>query len=178
MRSAERVASPAQQEPPGVLGPPAAIRRRCHQITSALVVVMGLSTGCNATFYHGQRPIYPELGDKVDTLQPTLRWERAEDSQATYDLAVVVARDNWQKNTDDSYYREGLRDPEYRIEEPLKPSQIYYWAVRVRRGSDVTAWSSYETTHNSGLWTTTKSALHYYFTTPATPLAPVPATSN
>ncbi len=41
------------------------------------------------------------------------------------------------------YYREGLKEPEHKLEEPLKPHRGYYWSVRVRRGENVSDWSRF-----------------------------------
>lgn len=130
-----------------------------------------LLAGC--TTFHGQHPLHPAVGDVVDTLQPTLRWEPAAEPGVTYDLVVARAKssETFGKDTERSYYREALKEPEHRIEQPLVPDQRYYWAVRIRRGDQVTGWSDYDHWVFWGLGKTTTYGLHSYFVTPKTTLA-------
>ena len=53
------------------------------------LVLAGLLAGC--TTFHGQRPISPDVGGRIDSLQPTLRWEPAEGADVAYDLVVARA---------------------------------------------------------------------------------------
>ncbi len=95
---------------------------------------------------YGLRPEYPVQVrgvDKVDSLQPELRWEsfpRQEDlendpeladhiSDVTYDLRI------WKKISypyELIYRMEGLVHPYHTVQNSLEPSSEYIWAVRAR----------------------------------------------
>ena len=40
-------------------------------------------------------------------------------------------------------YAKGLAQPSWQPEQPLEPDQRYFWSVRLRRGEDVSSWSTY-----------------------------------
>jgi hypothetical protein len=134
---------------------------------AAGIALAGLLTGCSTI--HGQGPLGPNVGERVGTLQPTLRWEPVVGTDVTYDLVVAraISTEAFRPDTEDSYYREGLKEPEHRLERSLLPGQRYYWSVRVRRGGDVTGWSNYDHWVFWVVGKTTTYGLHYHFTTPA-----------
>ncbi len=133
------------------------------------VVLAVLAGGC--TTFHGQHPIAPSVGGRADSLQPTLRWEPAEGAGATYDLIVAraISTEVLRSDAERSYRRFALTASEHRIEQPLLPGERYFWAVRVRRGEQVTGWSNYDHWVFWGLGKTTTYGLHYSFVTPSTP---------
>jgi hypothetical protein len=128
--------------------------------TAALV-----SAGCAVqTPVSGFRPVYPDVTasfgnrapdfldwTKVDSLQPTLRWQafpgehqRFAGGQVTpfvavdptsvrdvrYDLRIWTVRG---RSPGDLVYEiDGLTEPSYKAERPLQPDTEYYWSVRAR----------------------------------------------
>ncbi len=102
---------------------------------------------CSWTTIHGVTPISPEAGrdPAVETLQPTFRWEPVAEQDARYDFIIyesyggVIAAVGREV-----YYREGLQEPEYTLEDPLQPKHKYYWSIRVRRGEEVSEWSRFD----------------------------------
>jgi hypothetical protein len=139
------------------------------QRVGSLSVVLGfvLLAGCWTSF-HGQRPITPGVGDTVDTLQPTLRWEPSEEPGVTYDVRVQanLSSETFRDANDIPFLREGLREPFCKIEPALKPGREYLWAVRVRRGDEITAWSSYDRSYYALLLWGTTHGIRYSFLTP------------
>ena len=133
------------------------------------LVLAGLSGGC--TTFHGQRPISPGLGERTASLVPTVRWEPDGGPGVTYDLIVAraVSTEAFRSDTEGAYLRLALSAPEHRIEQPLLPGERYFWAVRVRRGDNVTGWSNYDHWVFWGLGKSTTYGLHYSFVTPSTP---------
>lgn len=119
---------------------------------AGLITCMAAASGCCT--YHGIKPVYPSAGHpayhiaKVDNLQPTLKWEAGKEPDTTYDLRIMTSSDDknypyWQKIVLKTvYHREKLIGSEHTIEEPLKPSQDYYWAVKASSADDE-AWSYY-----------------------------------
>lgn len=132
-----------------------------------------LLVGVGCTFKvptYGLRPVYPEnrnrggLFDgyesvflKVDSLQPTLRWEpfpRSHDIRrdhqnllsrirdVTYDLKIWNSTYEFPDRV--IYTRQGLLEPFHKIEQPLEPCAKYFWTVRARFKIDgetrVTEW--------------------------------------
>ena len=121
----------------------------------------------------GLRPEYPPIGElyrdagydfvKVDSLQPTFRWEafpRKQDLAAdkdgvlgrlttvTYDLQIWRAGYTYQYPAERVYAKRGLTETSHRVEEPLAPATRYSWTVRARflvNGEPrVTEWAMYE----------------------------------
>jgi hypothetical protein len=120
-------------------------------LTLCLVAVgLAVLTGCST--YKGLQPIYPEYGDTVDSLQPTLQWKPLADPSATYDLVIYKPAQKGFGGSDVDveqvrvYYRQRLKGSSHRIEKPLEPNTHYTWSVRARLGEDVTSWSKHETT--------------------------------
>lgn len=95
--------------------------------------------------------------NKVDTLQPELRWEKfpravdfetapaemARVSNVTYDLVVAIENRNAPLRV--VYRREAIGASSHRLETALEPSRRYFWSVRARFELDgrahVTEWS-------------------------------------
>jgi hypothetical protein len=118
-----------------------------------------------STTIHGVTPIYPEVSSsyptKVDSLQPTFRWEAVIEPDVRYDFIVYERRQIetlgpyktrgvfhfssfFMAIGREVYYREGLEKPEHRVEVPLRPTMLYFWSIRVRRGEDVSEWSRFD----------------------------------
>ncbi len=127
-------------------------RNVCVFITSAFVLI-----GCVMSF-NGIKPLYPTVGithspTVIESLEPTFRWEPLPESGVTYDLIVfeaIVEGINWQDGRraygQEIYYREGLKEAEHRIEEPLRPDTEYIWSVRRGQSGQqhFSNWSTYE----------------------------------
>lgn len=117
---------------------------------------------------------------RVNTLQPTLRWEAfprpadregapadmARVENVTYDL--VVAREKNLAPTQEVYRRQGLPAPEHRLEVTLEPGARYFWTVRARFTLDgatrVTGWGATSYEAREGM--TAPSHHSYRFRTP------------
>jgi hypothetical protein len=91
------------------------------------------------------RPDYPNL---VDSLQPTLEWNPYSGPDVTYDVIIyegVRVKKPYALSLEEKqlvsgkvvYYRQGLKEPQHTIEEPLKPNAEYLWSVRARTGGKV-----------------------------------------
>ena len=134
---------------------------------STVVVVL---SGCTRPApVYGLRPEYPtaslDLTDtakvafiKVDSLQPTLRWEPFPDADTRkadrdgrlnrvrdvrYDLRILGAEND--HPTEVVYARSELPEPSHKLETPLLPAAKYFWTVRARFTLDgvtrVTPWA-------------------------------------
>lgn len=157
-------------------------------------VLVASLVGCSRPIaVHGLRPIYPETQrnsfNKVDSFQPTLRWEsfpRPQDREGDtegllsrirnviYDLRVWrVAEENMKYPGELIYSRRGLLEPLHTLEEPLLPSTKYFWSVRARFELDdqprVTQWGVTEHPQYSqlGRLPIVPNPLHYRFKTPS-----------
>ncbi len=134
--------------------------------------------GCG-TVFHEVRPIYPMVYPDpnwhkgVDSLQPTLRWEPLPDLDVTYDLIIyegIIVQSKWWTGTiwlegREVYYRQALKEPGHKIEEPLKPDTVYYWTIRVRRGEKVSEWASFYF-YSPSLFFSRSADSHFSFRTP------------
>lgn len=95
----------------------------------------------------GLLPVSPPPDARVESVQPTLRWEplpSKEDphvSEVVYDLRIL----RWDGFP--VYECEGLAAPEHSLVSPLEPEERYLWTVRARFRWDgerrVTQWSGY-----------------------------------
>ena len=121
-----------------------------------------------STTIHGVTPIYPEISSvfssyttKVDSLQPTFRWEAVTKPDVRYDFIIYerlqistlgplmpdrrfIGVGNFMAIGREVYYREGLEKPKHRVEVPLRRTMLYFWSIRVRRGEDVSEWSRFD----------------------------------
>jgi hypothetical protein len=120
-----------------------------------LILIFTLSLfGLNAcTTFHGITPIYPKVGhpnspDIVDSLQPTLRWKPSSEPNVSYDLIIYEGVKGGSQAVPivgrEAYYRQGLKVPEHKVEDPLRPGYEYAWSVRVRSAEKVSDWSRYK----------------------------------
>lgn len=132
----------------------------------------------SCTSFRGVKPLYPEPGHpasppKVESLQPTFRWEPSSDSGVSYDFIIyecLKVSDFW-KGTSRSvgreiYYRQGLNSTEHKIEETLKPDSEYYWSIRTRQGETVSPWALYNYTLFLGTAYTKATNQPFLFKTP------------
>jgi len=138
------------------------MRLKCVLIFAVLL----FATSCSMKApVFGLKPEYPEnridtdeiVFVKVDSLQPTLRWEsfpRPQDSiedkegmlnlmrNVTYDLKIWTAEGDCPHAI--IYSKQGLREPYYKLEVPLEPCSKYLWTIRARFEIDgkvrVTEW--------------------------------------
>jgi len=124
-----------------------------HLIFVLMVGVFGL-VACSTTHYGlmyispvGEGQDYPSL---VDSLQPTLEWTQYREPDVSYDVIIYEGvRVKKPYSLDEPqlvsgkvvYYREGVKEPQHMIEEPLKPNAEYRWSVRARKGDKITGWS-------------------------------------
>ena len=91
--------------------------------------------------------------ERVDSLEPTLRWQLSKGSPApdtTYDLVIYEARrarDYYSPvgwiSKQLVYRRDGLKKTEHRVEISLLPATYYIWAIRYHQGTKVSEWSTY-----------------------------------
>lgn len=125
-----------------------------------------------ATFFTSPSNMYDKLNwPKVDSLQPTLRWkpfpgehelpfpfgdgqvkpfitmDHASVSDVRYDLKIWTVLERSPEEL--AYDIEGLTEPIYKLERPLKSNTKYYWSVRARFNLDgqprVSEWSLSQT---------------------------------
>ena len=113
-----------------------------------IIVLLGIS-GCWS--HSGLKPIYPVAMTtpvEVDDVQPTLRWKPVSESNVTYDVIiydVITAKAAAKPRAIGKvvYYREGIKESQHKIEDPLNPNTEYFWSVRFRSGEKVSAWSTF-----------------------------------
>ena len=127
---------------------------------AAILAVLGLLAAC--TTIQGVTPTYPKVGPldlaipAVDNLTPQFRWNPAGEPDVTYDFVIYEGPGKprfgeifefgygmGERPGARVYYREGLTQPEHRVERPLQPGTVYYLSVRVRRGQTVSDWSRF-----------------------------------
>ena len=113
---------------------------------------------CSTATIHGVTPISPKPGisgwthrpTTVESLQPTFRWEPADERDARYDLIIYESPGFFTAVGKEVYYREGFQEPEHTVEVSLQANREYYWSVRVRRGQEVSEWSRFDYTFVPG----------------------------
>jgi hypothetical protein len=137
-------------------------------LTLLILVIMVCICACTTNF-SGVRIIQPKIGSSVEDLQPVLQWEQLSQSDSAYDLIIyegLKVKSSPQRMVGKTvYYRENLQATQHKVEEPLKPSQDYYWSVRVRRGNIVSNWSLYNYFAFYGLGYSSGSNLPFLFRT-------------
>jgi hypothetical protein len=166
------------QPPPTIIAPADGAEAKPWQgggamrrtIRIVLVLQLVLLAGC--TSFSGVKPVYPKVGDPdspqmVESLQPTFQWESHPDAE-TYDFIITDPKagsfaDGTLKPV---YYREALTGTKHRVEEPLTPNTVYFWSVRTRRGSNVSPWSRYNYSVETGVHTRTATNQPFRFKTP------------
>jgi len=120
-----------------------------HRIFVLIVGVFGL-VACSTNY--GLIPIspvavQPDYPNLVDSLQPTLEWNPYSGPDVTYDVIIyegvrvkrpyALLGETQLVSGKVVYYRQGLKEPQHTIEEPLKPNAEYIWSVRARTGGKV-----------------------------------------
>jgi len=145
-----------------------------------LTISLLLLSGCNT--FHGVTVISPKVGDprnptKAESLQPILQWKASSQTDGTYDVTIyegiVIATtlDELRGQVKRAvgkmvYYREGIKETNHKVEEPLKPNHEYYWSVRVRQGDQVSQWSQYDYFLFAGVGYVKGEHLTFSFKTP------------
>jgi hypothetical protein len=153
------------------------MKRWIFILTFSLLIL----TACSNTF-HGVTVISPKVGDprdptKVKSLQPTLQWKASSQAEVTYDVIIyegIVIGSTFDKYRGQLkravgkmiYYREGIKETEHRVEEPLKPDYEYYWSVRIRQGDQTSEWSRYDFFFFAGVGYVQGDNLTFSFKTP------------
>lgn len=121
-----------------------------HRIFVLMVIMFGL-VACSINY--DLIPISPvashqDYPDLVDSLQPTLEWNPYSGPDVTYDVIIyegVRVKSPYGLSLEAKqlvsgkvvYYRQGLKEPQHTIEEPLKPNAEYRWEVRARTGDKI-----------------------------------------
>lgn len=115
----------------------------------------GWSLACDRSV-QGLAPIVPAVSSGInntrftmlDSTSPSLKWQRARGPNTTYDVAIWEAVSYSFPLAGDAYlagrrvvYRQGLLEPSFEVDTPLKPKTKYMWSVRLRRGQQVSTWS-------------------------------------
>jgi hypothetical protein len=119
-----------------------------------LTVIMTLALGgCMSMprVYSGPAPIYPKPGygwddryPAIGTLQPELRWQEKRNAGESYDVCIWELPDLApQSSAKLAYCRSGIAENVHQVDVPLRPDVLYLWAVRTRKGQDVSQWSSF-----------------------------------
>jgi hypothetical protein len=87
---------------------------------------------------------------RVDSLTPKLEWKQSQEDKVSYDLVVYEAIKEEGYGTGAPvpgprvYYRKGITETSHRIEARLKPNTQYFWSIRIRKGEQVSRWSTYD----------------------------------
>ena len=105
----------------------------------------------------GVAPLFPTLQHdmsglgftKIDTPQPTLRWQATLQPEISYDVAVWEAIPYRFPLGSTMYtrgplvaYAQDVALPELHLDNALKSKTRYFWSVRLRRGDTVSSWST------------------------------------
>ena len=157
-------------------------KRNIARVAFAISVLAHASCA-SRTSYSVVKPISPSPGAGaafVTSTQPTLQWQLSKPSRVpdtTYDLVIYEAeyfenyyRSEWIKKAL-VYSRNGLKDPEHRVEISLKHGQYYIWSVRYHQGAKISKWATYNRTDMSfvpipGLFGGTTASQPFVFVTP------------
>ena len=128
----------------------------------------------SCTSHKGLSPINPNNGATIETLQPQFEWEESDQKDVTYDLAVFESDKDPQGGPAESeeliekiLYKEDIKETSYTFEKELELNKVYYWSVRIRKGSKVGTWSTVQTQVFTGL-TYHRRTRNWTFTTPET----------
>ncbi len=140
-----------------------------HLASPGLVLFSVLIAGCYSmprsygTIWHANiEPIYPAMNysfanryQTIDTLKPELKWTDIKKPNQTYDLCV------WQDRSGASsesapfftatsvswgtpiYTVTNISANFHQVTRRLQPNTYYNWAVRIREGEKVKAWSAF-----------------------------------
>lgn len=100
--------------------------------------------------HQGLVPVTPKASENfpvVSSLTPKFEWKPSSRDDVTYDLviydAALIKSEEFPEYTPAHVllYEENLKQPNFELKQPLKPSRRYYWSVRLRHGQDVSSWS-------------------------------------
>ena len=109
---------------------------------------------CDNTF-RGVKPVYPDVTQVgfplVHDLRPEFSWKPSAGENIRYDLilyeaaayAVSGAAATSYMRGRIAAYKEGLKEPYWQPEKPLKQDTKYFWSVRLRDGDTVSEWSTH-----------------------------------
>ncbi len=115
--------------------------------------LLGLTSCAWWTNIHGEvTPTSPKAANcfsngptRVESVRPAFRWEPVAEPDAQYDFIIFEAHKftlwPWWIIGREVYYREGIPEPEHRLDDPLQPQTYYFWSVRVRREGHVSEWA-------------------------------------
>lgn len=125
------------------------MRAICQKTPFLLVFLMLIS--CSSIKYHsGLEPVSPPVSvhtiKKVDSLQPTLVWKDTTSGAESYDLIIytgILIRLRLKRGVR-IYYREGIKGTSHKVEQTLEPKSYYVWSVRMRTGTEVGQWATYD----------------------------------
>ncbi len=131
-------------EMPGTLGSVTDYRYQCDkawgiECTDRFSGITPVSPDCKKTGF----PITPSL-------QPVFRWQASTRDDVSYDLVLYEAASysisGMMKNAYMRGHRiayvEGLKEPNWTPESPLRPDTRYFWSVRLRDDGTVSGWST------------------------------------
>lgn len=91
---------------------------------------------------------------KIDSCTPTLAWEKANELDMTYDVAVYDVLKSPSgyippERRQQIYYQENVQGTSVQINPPLLPNTSYFWSVRTRKPTgEVSAWTVYDKSMN------------------------------
>ena len=177
MRTSE-TESPDQPPQPTAVGVYGRLVHAGFLITSLLISGCFSMPRSYGTIWHSNlEPIYPAMNysyaDRyrtIDTLTPELKWTGPKKLGQTCDLCIWKADAEtainhyagyqWTTNANWGtvvYYTNNLVENFHQVNRPLEPNTTYNWAVRIRDGEKVSAWSSFNQVEDRG----TESELRY-----------------
>ncbi|VAW59689.1 hypothetical protein MNBD_GAMMA11-2176 [hydrothermal vent metagenome] len=100
----------------------------------------------SCTTYHGLAPLSPDRVATTAEISPYFKWKPSDKKSVKYDFIIYAV--SWKGDTalpgESIYYKEGLNNPEHKIDFKLELGKSYLWAVRVRDGDTVEAWSKFD----------------------------------
>ena len=109
-------------------------------------------TSC-ATKHNPIEPVRPKITfgnpakvHTVDSLRPTLEWKAPAEPGVTYDVIVYTGVPTvlYYERGKEVYYHEKIEGTQHIIQQALSPDTVYVWSVRVRKGTNTTAWITYD----------------------------------
>jgi hypothetical protein len=158
-----------------------------RRLVFALIVGMLGFVAC--VTHHTLTPIYPQaqlipdFPTPVNSLQPILKWKPYLEPNVTYDVIIyegvrveiphyflgtklVERYENKLVAGKMIYYREGIKETQHMIEEPLKPNAEYFWSIRARKDDKVTPWSTLDYSVYYGIGHAAGKNVPFTFKTP------------
>jgi hypothetical protein len=116
----------------------------------ASICAKGWGIECTRNF-QGVEPVRPEGAyqgyPRQETRTPFFEWKPSQAEGIAYDFAIYEAFDPglFEGRTERGrlvFYKEGLAEPRFQLEEPLPAGRRYMWSVRLRKGDLVSTWTS------------------------------------